>query len=679
MISPIHIITIGLGFAFALGLFKGLGKNFTAALTLLGIALMGAISFQWLFAFITSGATTEVFTAGFRPPYSINLLMGQNEAVLTSMINLVGFLGMMYLWDTLKKQGYHSMLVYIVFIMGMNVIVMTRDAFNLFVFMEVVSIATAGLVILEKNSKSTQAGFKYMIATGVIAGIFLLGIIFSYYFAGSLNIDDIVASNLYLLKGGSIALFLLIISVVLELKPFPANGWGLDIYQAATPGLSALISSASATALYFVFTKVLAMAGDTWYPVVAVLGMLTFVGSNLLGTKQENARRLLGYSSIGQIGLLMAIVGFTPYLGDKLQFIAFTILLTHYFAKAGLFWLAGLIKSEKLKSFAALRRKPFYLFLFGTFVFALIGFPPFPSFYGKWELIMHLANSNMYGWMAAVLIGSFLEGIYLFRWLGYVIKSDNSKLPEFKIQWNKIVPVALFGVALYIAGYYTNTFTMGGMNMVFIQLAFVALLFILDFLPAAVKNTIAIAGMVWYSYVTLPPLWDNDMLRFIFAGIFLLGGILTLIAGYSYKGKRIGFYPVALLMYVGLTQIIMAENSLQFFFGWELMTAGSYFLIIRGKRSMPHGLSYMLFSIGGAYTILAGFGLAQAGHSYLTFDMLSQVTLNAGWVFGLLALGFLTKTASLGLHIWLPEHMAKQKAMFHQWYRLYFLRLVYSD
>ncbi len=370
MVSPIHIITIGLGLAFALGFLKEFGKNFSAALTLTGVALMGAISFQWMFAFFTSGATVEVFTAGFKPPYSINLLMGKHEAILTSMINFVGFFGGIYLWNTLKKQGFHAMLVYLVFIMGMNVIIMTRDAFNLFVFMEVVSIATAGLVILEQNNKSIQAGFKYMIATGVIAGLFLLGIIFSYYFAGSLNIDDLANSNSVALKGGSVAVFLVLIAIVLELKPFPANGWALDVYHAASPGLSALISAASATAMYYVLYKILAIAGETWYPIVAAMGLLTFIGSNLLGVKQDNPQRLLGYSSIGQIGLLMAILGLKPFLGDKLEFIAFSILLTHYFAKAGLFWLSGIIKSENLKGFAALRKKPFLLFIFGTFAFA---------------------------------------------------------------------------------------------------------------------------------------------------------------------------------------------------------------------------------------------------------------------------------------------------------------------
>lgn len=662
MISPIHIITIGLGTAFALGFVSKKAKSLATIAMLVAIGLMGAITGSWLMELLQGGAEKMVFTAGFKPPYSINLLMGLNEALLTTMINVVGLLGGIYLFGSLKKSGNHAVMVFLIFIMGLNVIVMTRDAFNLFVFMEVVSIATAGLIILTETGKSVQAGFKYMMATGIIAGIFLLGIIFAYYFSGSLNIDDLAVANITAVKGGSVAVLMILVALVLELKPFPANGWALDVYEASNPGIAALISAASATALFYVLNKVMAIANDQWYTILSVAGMITFVGSNLYGVKQDKAQRLLGYSSVGQLGLLMAIIGFKPMLGDKFEFIAITILVSHYLAKAGLFWLAGIIEREKLEDWAMLRKKPFLLVLFGTFVFALIGFPPFPSFFGKWELIMSLSSNQAYFTLAFVLIGSFLEGIYLFRWLGYAIKMDNSALPEVKLEWNKVVPAVIFGIAVYVVGFFTSTKMAALEGLDYIPLYFVIALYFIDKLPVIVKNSVAIIAMAFYSYQILPGLYQADLFRFIFAAIFMVGGILTLVAGYAYKGKREGFYPVALLMYVGLAMIIQASNTLEFFFGWELMTAGSYFLIIRGKKSMPHGLSYMLFSIAGAYAILAGFGLSFAQTSSVELSSLAAVAGNITIIFTLLAIGFMTKTASLGLHIWLPGAHAEAES-----------------
>ena len=649
MVTPIYIVAAALGVGFAIGVLGKLGRNFTGGLSLAAIAFMAFISIQWFFAFTFGDQQpTQVFTAGFKPPLSINLLMGPYEAFITSLINVIGLISGIYMFNSLKERGSNAQVVYLILLMGLNVTVMTRDLFNLFVFLEISSIATAGLILLEKGTRSMGAGFKYMLATSIISGILLIGIIFAYFYAGTLNIDDFVANGI---KGGAIAQFLIMIALVLEMKPFPANGWGLDVYEGADPGFSAVVSAGIATASFYVLYKVMAIAGPEWNYYISLIGAITFVGSNLLGVKQENARRLLGYSSIGQIGLLMLILGFKDILGENTPYIAFGILISHYLAKAGLFWLSGIVKAKGLKSWAVIRKKPFFLFLMGTFVFALIGFPPFPSFFAKWELVMQLINTGNIVWVAAILFGSMMEAVYLFRWLGYAIKADNDHLEEFKIEIHKIVPVWLAAISLYVVGYYTAQYTEAGAAINFIPFAFVAVLFAIDFLPIVVKNSIAIAGMAYYFYTIYPQL---DNLRLLFEVIFLIGGTLALIAGYAYKGKREGFYPVAILMYAGLTGILEAKTTLEFFYGWELMTAGSYFLIIRGKRSMPHGLSYMLFSIGGAYAILAGLGIAAVGHDNINIDIINGIQYMPTLAYALLIAGFLTKTAAVGLHIWLP-------------------------
>ncbi|HUW06068.1 MAG TPA: proton-conducting transporter membrane subunit [Williamwhitmania sp.] len=660
MISPIHIITITLGTAFALGFLKKANSHLSAIVMLLGVALASAISLQWLFAILMGGAPAQILTAGFRPPYSINLLMGRGEAFFTTLINIAGLLGGLYLYNTLRKQGIYTMIVFLVFIMGLNVMIMTRDIFNLFVFMEVVSIATAGLVILGKEDKAAQAGFKYLIATGIISSMLLLGITFAYYFAGTLNIDVLLHSNIMAVSGGGVAVFLILISIILEMKPFPANGWALDLYEGAKPGVGAMFSAASATAAFFVATKVLDMGGSIYYQAATVIGLLTFLGSNLLGIKQDNTRRLLGYSSIGQMGLLLAIAGLKPFLGDKTEFIAISILVSHYLAKAGLFWLAGIVKAEKLKDWGILKSKRFMLLLMGTFIFLLLGFPPFPSFFGKWELIMSLSQAQQFGYVAAILFASFFEGVYLFRWLGYAIKwetTDEEK--KIAIPLNKIIPVVLFAIAAYAAGIYTSTLMKSEGVFNYLALGFVAALFLLDFLHVYIKNTLAIGAMGWYFATN----YNNfHGLHFVFLLIFVGGGIITLIAGYTFKGKRLGFYPLAMMMFVGLVGLLEAKTTLEFFFAWELMTAGSYFLIIRGKKSMEHAYSYMLFSLGGAYMIIAGFGIVQIGQLTNSLSILSHVQLYAPYAFTLLAIGFMTKTASIGLHIWLPGAHAEAEA-----------------
>ncbi len=662
MVSPFYILIVGLGLGFLLGLAGKKQAAISNLLSLLAMAFFTAISAHWLLGFLSGNLQAEtVFSAGFKPPYSISLFIGLHEAALSLLINMLGFFTVMYFRKALLNESRKLGPVILVLFMALNMLIFTRDLFNIFVFLEITTIAISGLVLMDDNHQAHAAGFKYLLASALISAFYLLGTVLVYNSTGSLWIDDLLATKNALNPMAVIAVFLIIIALILELKPFPANGWALDVYQAAHPGTGAIVSGAAGTTMLFVLYKLMPAAPFISDILVGV-GLVTFVGSNLIALTQNHPNRLLGYSSIGQIGLIVSIIGLQPYLGEKTVFVGFAILLTHFFAKAGLFWLSGMVGKDKIQDWAALRRNPILLVLFGTFVFALIGFPPFPSFFGKWELILSLSANGQYYLLGAVLAGSFLEGIYLFRWLGYSIKLSFDDLHEIKLSWEKIIPVSLWGILLYAAGIYTSTLMNGLVGMDYLPLIFIALIFIIDGLPAYIKNTIAIAGMLFYSWLILPDLYTTDMLRFIFAGIFLIGGILTFIAGYAYKGARRGFYPVALLMYAGLAMLIQATTTLEFFFGWELMTAGSYFLIIRGKKSMPHALSYMLFSIGGAYAILAGFGLSFAETGSIALSSLSQISQMATIIFTLLVVGFMTKTASLGLHIWLPGAHAEAES-----------------
>jgi formate hydrogenlyase subunit 3/multisubunit Na+/H+ antiporter MnhD subunit len=275
--------------------------------------------------------------------------------------------------------------------------------------------------------------------------------------------------------------------------------------------------------------------------IIAIIGIISFFASNLIGIKQKNANRLLGYSSIGQAGLIMAVIGFQEYLGENFIYIAASILFTHFFAKAGLFWISGIIKKEKTKDWGILKNNKILLILFGVFIIALTGFPPFPAFFGKWELIMGLSNKGQFFWIALILLGSLFEVVYLFKWLGDVVKSEKS---EEKITFNfaKFLPPILFGIGLFAAGYYTSQVHEYARFIQFLPLT-VALAFVfIDFLPVYIKNTLAIAAVGGYFYMLYP---DLESFNLIFAAIFLIGGILTLIAGYAFKGKRVGFFPMA--------------------------------------------------------------------------------------------------------------------------------------
>jgi formate hydrogenlyase subunit 3/multisubunit Na+/H+ antiporter MnhD subunit len=652
MVSPIYIIATGLTAAFLLGLLPKQWRNTAYVITLLAFAAMAWIAGSWLYAFAVNGAASvEIFTAGTPPPFAINFRVGLVEAALALLMSMTGLHSALYMKDTLFKHGRQAMAILLIFIMALCGVIFTRDVFNLFVFMELTVISTTGLVLLSADRRALGAGLKYLIVSQVVSTLLLIGIIFLYHTTGTLNIDDMAAAQVNLRPGGALAFFLLFMAVLAELKPFPANGWGLDIYESAHPAFSAIFSTATGGATIYAADKMLQIGGAEWLPVATGIGIVTFLAANIFALVQNNDRRLLGYSSVAQIGLILTVVGQRDILGENYYFIAGGILLAHAVSKAGLFWLSGLVAQRELTDWAALRTQPALVFAFATFLALLVGLPPFPGFYAKWDLAHHLAAEGRLWLLGLILFGALVEAAYLFRWFGYAIKREAS---EKGLIWQPLKADVVFSAVIvaWLLAYLWGHLSSHGNLLHVIPLLFALAFLPLEWLPAKIKNVLAISGLLYWFYLNYP---SYDPLQLIFAAVMLPGGALILLASFQTQKRRVGFYPAAMLMFAGLAMLIAAKTSFDFFAAWELLTLGSYFLILRGKHSEPHALSYLVFSLGGAFLILAGFALAAQGVPDFKLAALAQVAQPfAPWVFAMLAIGFMTKTAAVGVHIWLP-------------------------
>jgi formate hydrogenlyase subunit 3/multisubunit Na+/H+ antiporter MnhD subunit len=653
MVNAVFIIAAGLGAAFLLGLLKDSWRNLAFLITITTLMYMVGIAVTGLWTFSQSPETiVDIYTAGTVPPFAINFHFGMAEAALILLVTATSLLSALYMERTLLRLGRKAMAVMLVMTMALCGIIMTRDIFNLFVFIELIVIATSGLILLSEDQHALAAGFKYLIVAQIISILLLIGIIFSYHATGSLNIDDMSGAALMTLKGGTLAFFLMLMAILIELKPFPANGWALDIYESAHPGFAAIFSAAMAgAAAIYATEKLLLIGGQDWLPVITVIGLISFVVANLFALPQNNDRRTLGYSSVGQVGLVLVVLGQKDILGDSYLFIVGGILLSHAVAKAGLYWLSGMIPKRDLKDWTVLRKHPFLIFAFICFIAMLTGLPPFPGFYAKWELVIALANEGRLWVLGFILLGVLIEAGYLFRWFGYIIKRETSASEIISTRMKQLVIFLTVAVSWWLAWVWGELSSYNNL-LLNVPLVFALLFVALEKLPAKLKNTLAIAGMIYWFILAYP---GYDPLQLIFAAIILPGGAIILLASYHVSGQRPGFYSAAMLMYAGLIMLVEADVSFSFFAAWEFLTIGSYFLILRGKRSEPHALSYLVFSMGGAMLILAGFGLAAQGQLMFTMKDLALVAEPlAPWVFLLLAIGFMTKTAAIGLHIWLP-------------------------
>ena len=652
LLHPLNIFILGLGGGFLIPLLNRLGKTWVVAGFIAALAAMTLISVFCAVRLFNGAEPIEILTGGSTPPYSINLRMGLAEAFAATSVNLIGLLGAFYF----VREKYAVMLLYLVIVMGIQGMVMTRDLFNLFVFLEIVSIATYGLLSLGSTTAALSASFKFLMATIVASTLFLLGTMLLYAVTGMLNIDDLIANRATIAGPvGFAALMLLLACLLLELKPFPANGWGLDVYETAPSSVASLIATGVSAGVFFALYNLFPLF-ENHAEIIAILGGATFVVSNLIGLAQTKAQRLLGYSSVGQMGLVSMALALLHLFDAEAAtpLVVGGLFINHLLAKAGLFWLAGYIGKENIEDWSMFTDRP-VIFVFALLLCAIAGLPPFPAFWAKWQLIFALASGEGYVWIALVLLGSLLEAAYLFRWFGQSLHrpTDSSVTRREAVS---LLPVFGAALLLFACGY--GAARLAGLNSLWVAvpLAAGAAVYLLDGLTGRAKAVLV------FLLLALDVYWiirGMSGINFLFA-VLLFGGSLTLTIACLYRGdERPGFYPLLAVLLLSLSGLPHASTSLEFFFLFELVTLSSYFLISRPRQAVADAFSYLIFSLAAGYFLLAGFAIAHAVTGSDALAALLTSGKGTGVVFALLAIGFLIKAGTIGVHVWLPGAYAE--------------------
>lgn len=656
MVNPLYIIAVYLFGAFLIPFAYRADKRLSVSIFFLTMLYGFGISLLRLSQTgFTDAGGTLIFTTGFPAPLSISLEFGYKETLLTLLFNASGILTGIYMLEKLCKEKAQLLSLYLLMLLGATGLVLTRDIFNAFVFMEIMSISTYVLIGLKQTKNALASGFKYMLASGLASALLLIGIAFAYRYAGTLNLDAWLNNPIPMFTGYRLALYLIVMAVVIELKPFPANGWALDVYQSANCGIASLISTVNTGALLYFLYKLLPVIPTGFMPFLAITGLLSFVLSNLTALRQKDVGRLLGYSSTAQSGLLIFILtGLTAFQvpAQTTLFIAAGLFITNYVAKSGFFWLKGLIKSHLTEQWKILGKNYLYLIIFGVFILALTGFPPFPAFFAKFELVRILALNNAWVMLSVILLGSLLEAAYLLRWFGQSVSSDTEIAEPKPFNIPKVLPILFGGLFIIALSLFTSMKVHNLASGMLFPLMLLVIFAGLDFMSVKFKGLLALVLLgFWgwkYFFSQLTGIGQ------IF-GIILIGGSLVQIFSFMHhKEQKQGLFPLLAMLIMSLGNLLQACTRLEFFLSWEFMTLASYLLIMRGKHSFKAALTYIIFSLGGAYLIMTGLNLIPFVFSDIPLYMAAGSLYIGLPAAILLGLGFLLKIGVLGLHVWLP-------------------------
>ncbi|MBN1625055.1 MAG: NADH-quinone oxidoreductase subunit F [Deltaproteobacteria bacterium] len=422
MVNPILLIAVPLAFAFSIPLFGLISKR--AGRFIPPVAMLFNLVLSIILIPDVLESPVSVFLSGFPPPFGINLYVGPLGILFSAVIALVGFLVSIYALDYIKEgaeEKYH--MLYLALLTGATGVVLTGDIFNLFVFFEILCISSYGLVGYLGNKAGVESAVKYLIQGSVGSAFNLIGIALIYGQFGTLNMADI-AANINSVSPNQlfIPLVLFIVGFGIEGAIFPLNAWLPDAHSSAPSTISAVLSGiAIETGVYAIARVTFTIFGASDILLFLVLlGLLTLLAGELSAFSQNNIKRMLAYSSIGQMGLILFALGIgTDYgiAGGLFQFI------NHALSKALIFLATGYMiyrmGSMEISSLEGIGKKmPVSSLCFTVGAFSLIGLPPFAGFPSKFMIVLSALekHSNLFiVFIGIVFLGTVIEATYFFK------------------------------------------------------------------------------------------------------------------------------------------------------------------------------------------------------------------------------------------------------------------------
>lgn len=361
----------------------------------------------------------QVLHAGnWSAPYGITLVADGLAATMVLMTGIMGLLMAFFSVATIEtrriKDGYFFL--YFVLLAGVNGAFLTGDLFNLYVWFEVLLIASFVLIVLGGGRGQLDGAVKYVTMNLLGSVIFLSAVGLIYGKTGTLNMADLAERMPYFdnvpLKQAACGM--LLVAFGIKAGAFPLFSWLPASYHtpphAVTTLFSALLTKVGVYALIRIMTLVFAGEQDYFQPVLLPVAVLTMVTGVLGAVAQYDFRRLLSFHIVSQIGyLIFGLALFTPTgLAATLFFLVHVMAAKGaLFVVSAIAWhLRGTGDLRKLGTFAATR--PALAVLFAVPALSLAGIPPFSGFLGKLALVRAGLDATAYGTVAASLAVSIL-------------------------------------------------------------------------------------------------------------------------------------------------------------------------------------------------------------------------------------------------------------------------------
>jgi multicomponent K+:H+ antiporter subunit D len=426
--APVLPVVIPALFAALMLLDRRLGVQ--RALALVGTLLLAA-SAAWLVAMSADGWRGVYLLGNWAPPWGISLLADRLSSLMVLVASVLALIVLGAARGGWDERGEHFHPLLQIQLMGLNGAFLTGDVFNLFVFFEVLLIASYGLLVHGDGRARVVAGMRFVTLNLLGSTLFLFAAAILYGVGGSMNLADL-ATRLPLLEGTEATLarsgvWLLMVVFLLKSAILPLYFWLPGTYGAAGAPVAALFAVMTKVGIYAVLRVQSILGGgepsgeaDSPFPWLSMLAAGSFAAAMLATLAGRDLRRLTSMLVISSAGLLLTGVA----LASEFSIAASVYYLVHTtFSAAALFLVADLVSRsrgaplDRLVSAPAPAQPALVGGLFFVAAVAMVGMPPFGGFIGKAMLLQSTLPmiggmpDAAFGWLWLAFLGGTLLGV----------------------------------------------------------------------------------------------------------------------------------------------------------------------------------------------------------------------------------------------------------------------------
>ncbi len=371
-----------------------------------------------------------------------------------------------------KQIGnYYTLALLMIFAMlGLNY---TNDLFNIYVFMEILTLTSAGIIAIKQSKENYMSTFRYVLLNEIGSISFLFGIALLYMVTGHLNMTNLFNSIqvAYATFPANINLALAFMLTGLAIKGalFPLHVWLPDAHSTAPSPSSAWLSGVVVKVYIIAMIKIIyrvigveILASSNIPEIIQLIALLGMIFGSIFAIAQTDVKRMLAYSSVSQIGYIFLGVGLVSSLGLRA---AFYQIFSHGFIKVGLFFTAGAFiyfqNKRLIKSFEGLgQTMPVSLAIFSLGGLAMIGLPLTSGFMAKLYLGVAVMEFQDFVYLGVILFSSLLNLIYYLP----IMTTGFLKVPESgyqkprleKIPLTMLLPILVIGLLIIGFGILPN-------------------------------------------------------------------------------------------------------------------------------------------------------------------------------------------------------------------------------